>query len=300
MSVKHLNWAWDQQVKNPTTKLILMKLADGADESNRSWYSHKTLAIKCETSISSVRRHLSYLKKLNLIRIEHRIRTEGIMKGSQTSNYYYINIDTPVQNEHPPCSPVNTPPVHSYEQRTINKEPLKEHIYINEEKMNKVISETKVINVRPEDIMFDEWWENVPFETNKNACKYLYRKALQRAEHKDLCKSVRDYYDYCINSDKKRTYWIRPHNWLKGEYWLQNINDEEKKPSEIGLIKAKKEEYGHYYAWRKRVEDWLADGFWLERIWGERPDNIKTSVPAELLKEFKIGKYKQCSSTKVS
>ena len=80
MSVKHLNWAWDQQVKNPTTKLILMKLADGADESNRSWYSHKTLAIKCETSISSVRRHLSYLKKLNLIRIEHRIRTEGIMK----------------------------------------------------------------------------------------------------------------------------------------------------------------------------------------------------------------------------
>ena len=145
MSVKHMAWAWNQKVGDPTTKLILMKLADGADETNRSWYSHQTLAEQCDTSKSTVRRHLYALRDSGFIQIIPRMNVNG-----QTSNYYFIDLTRPpVQTEQPPCSSVDTPPVHSYEQRPINdplieKETYKEKAF-TEEELEKIVRNPNIL-----------------------------------------------------------------------------------------------------------------------------------------------------------
>lgn len=313
MSVKHLSWAWNKKLGDPTTKLILMKLADGADESNRSWYSHQTLADKCETSVSTVRRHLRLLKEKNFISIIPRHNENG-----QTSNFYEINIDTPVQNEqpplvtseHPPCSSMTTPPVHSYEQRPI-KDPLIEPNItkkFSEEELKAITKNPNILkeknykttlSTRPEDMLFDEWWKLIPFEANAHVSKFAYKRALRKVDHKTLCEKAKAYYDYQIKIDKKPTYWLRPHNWLDGENWLVDAENQDKKPSETGLKKADPEYFGMYHLWKKRVQSWMADGSWL-KTWGDDPEKNTTDVPIEILKELQVGKYRQCNNTKVS
>jgi len=308
MSVIHLSWAWQQSLGDPTTKLILMKLADGADESNRSWYSHQTLAKQCETSVSTVRRHLRLLREKKIIEIIPRHNDKG-----QTSNYYQINMDTPgqiehppiVTSEHPPCSSMTTPPVHSYEQRPIN-DPLKDPIYnsaFEEEELKKIIKnpsklkDSNSISVRPEDMLFQKWWDQIPWENGAVMAKAEYRKALQKTDHDTLCKKAVEYYQHQIEQDKKSSYWVRPWNWLKHEHWLDDMSKADKKPSEIGLKKPEPEVYGFDSNWKRRVEDWKSNGFWLEKLWGDNPDSPRTGVPIHIQKEFKVGKYKQCNST---
>ena len=307
MSVIHLSWAWQQSLGDPTTKLILMKLADGADESNRSWHSHQTLASDCETSVSTIRRHLRILREKNIIDIIPRHNDKG-----QTSNYYQINMDTPVQNEQPPlvtsdqppCSSVNTPPGHSYEQRTI-KEPLIEPIYnsaFEEDELKKIIKNpsrlksNNSISIKAEDILFQEWWEKIPWENGAVMAKYEYRKALQKTDHDTLCKKAVEYYQHQIAQDKKSSYWVRPWNWLKHDHWLDDMSKADKKPSEIGLKKPDTVSYGISNQWKSRVDSWMRDGSWL-RMWGEDPEHPRTDVPQHILKEFKVGKYRQCNTT---
>ena len=63
-------------------------LADMANRDKHSaWPSHRTLAIKSNMSVSSIRRHLKDLVKVGALIIEPRFKEDGI---SQTSNIYTV------------------------------------------------------------------------------------------------------------------------------------------------------------------------------------------------------------------
>lgn len=85
-----MTWAWSIDLP-PTSKLVLMALADIADDRGVCWPSHSTLAAKCSLTDRTVRRLLTILEAQALILIESRIKTNG----ARTSNRYRLTVDTP-------------------------------------------------------------------------------------------------------------------------------------------------------------------------------------------------------------
>lgn len=87
---------------NPLRKLVLIKLADNANDSGECWPSYRHIADHCECSRSAVREHVGALIALGLLAKVNRIGTNN-GKGN-ASNVYTLHLDSPV-------SPKSTPPV---------------------------------------------------------------------------------------------------------------------------------------------------------------------------------------------
>lgn len=99
-----MNWAW-RQALTPTLKLVLMALADAADDQGVCWPSVSTLAKKCTVSTRTVQRSLRYLIDSELLIAEARRRRDG----SSTSNRYRLLI-AGGDNLSPPREAVDTRP----------------------------------------------------------------------------------------------------------------------------------------------------------------------------------------------
>jgi Helix-turn-helix domain len=85
-----MSWAWSVALP-PTPKLVLMALADIADDHGVCWPSHPTLAVKCSLTDRTIRRVLTLLQTQNLVIVEARFKTTG----SRTSNRYRLAFDGP-------------------------------------------------------------------------------------------------------------------------------------------------------------------------------------------------------------
>lgn len=90
MSIRAMNWAYEQRTGSPVRKAVLVALADFADEGHSSWPSVMRLAEMCEVSESTVRRALRELEAAGLIHVD---RTRMRETGGQTSNLYRLAVD---------------------------------------------------------------------------------------------------------------------------------------------------------------------------------------------------------------
>lgn len=88
-----MNWAWDQDIAL-APKMVLLALADRANDDGQCYPGQDTLAAKCSLSRSSVIENLKKLRDLGLLGWNHRAG-EG---GHRSSNFYQLNIETKVQN----------------------------------------------------------------------------------------------------------------------------------------------------------------------------------------------------------
>jgi hypothetical protein len=82
-----MNWAWQQALK-PVPKLVLMALADAADDEGICWPSVATLASKVGVSTRTVRRVMQELICGKLLTAEQRYRSDG----SCSSNRYRLSL----------------------------------------------------------------------------------------------------------------------------------------------------------------------------------------------------------------
>ncbi|MFP2504471.1 conserved phage C-terminal domain-containing protein [Buttiauxella gaviniae] len=115
MSMTLMVQAMNIRVGHPIRKLVLLKLADNANDKGECWPSYQHIADHCECSKSAVRSHIDALIKLGLLLKINRI---GINNGKgNTSNIYSLKLDTPVAPEstgveakinNPPMSPQGT------------------------------------------------------------------------------------------------------------------------------------------------------------------------------------------------
>lgn len=87
MSFVAFRWAAKQQLP-AHAKLVLLMLADRADENGKSFPSVSKLAKDCGIVRSQVQKCMSLLEQHKLVRREAQTRTYG-----QTSNMYYLNFD---------------------------------------------------------------------------------------------------------------------------------------------------------------------------------------------------------------
>lgn len=84
-----MNWAWEQELA-PTPKLILMALADAANDRDECWPGVPFLARKCCVSERTVQRVLQDFHASNLMSIEPRFDARN---GRRIQNRYHLKID---------------------------------------------------------------------------------------------------------------------------------------------------------------------------------------------------------------
>lgn len=77
MSISALNWALKASVENSSQKLVLILLANYADERGRSWPSQKTIAALACMSVRSVIRALAEIEEAGLIERKPTNRADG-------------------------------------------------------------------------------------------------------------------------------------------------------------------------------------------------------------------------------
>jgi DNA-binding transcriptional ArsR family regulator len=94
LSAKATAWAWEQDPKG-TRKLVLLVLADHADDNHDAWPAHSTISARVGVSRSNVQDHLRELEKAALIKKSPRARSNG----SQTSNLYELQVEPPPASE---------------------------------------------------------------------------------------------------------------------------------------------------------------------------------------------------------
>jgi len=85
-----MNWAWEQNLP-PGSKLILMALADNADDQGYCWPKIKTTAAKCGVSERTAQRTIKDLLDGGLLKVSARFNT----LGGQVSNGYTLEMYPP-------------------------------------------------------------------------------------------------------------------------------------------------------------------------------------------------------------
>ena len=88
MSMELMVKAMKAKVGNPLRKLVLLKLADNANDQGECWPSYNYIAEQCEMSRRSVMDHVKKLEKSGFLRREYR---KGI-KGN-SSNVFHLDFD---------------------------------------------------------------------------------------------------------------------------------------------------------------------------------------------------------------
>ena len=98
MSFKLVAEVMDIKVGSPLRKMILIKLADQANDSGVCWPSYDSIAKTCEISKRSVITHIQKLEEQGFLRIEKRYNTEA---GKNFSNKYHLTLSKGSANDSP-------------------------------------------------------------------------------------------------------------------------------------------------------------------------------------------------------
>ncbi len=97
MSMNLMARAMSIKVGNPLRKLVLIKLADNANDQGECWPSVPYIAEQCEISERSVQNHIQKLVKNGLVRIEERKSDNGLNR----SNVYHLRLNSAGANAAP-------------------------------------------------------------------------------------------------------------------------------------------------------------------------------------------------------
>ncbi|EFK6601792.1 helix-turn-helix domain-containing protein [Escherichia coli] len=92
MSMNLMAKAMNIKVGNPLRKLILIKLADNANDNGECWPSYQHVADQCEVSRSTVKSHIRALEEMGLLKRECRRKGE-----LNQSNVFYLTLDNAQQ-----------------------------------------------------------------------------------------------------------------------------------------------------------------------------------------------------------
>ena len=141
MSVEALSWAFQQDVTPAAKKLVLIALANRADEDGFCYPGYKRLSSQCSMARSTVILHVKALEEQGLITIYSQTRENG----SDTSNLYKLSLNgvgseirtPPGPRFGPPGSEIQTPiyehNIHTHSQPLTRQSFLRE---IDQERIN--------------------------------------------------------------------------------------------------------------------------------------------------------------------
>lgn len=88
MSMMLMVKAMQTKVGSPLRKLVLLKLADNANDKGECWPSYQHIADQCEISRDSAMRHIKKLEEQGLLIVEKR----KLSNSMNQSNIYHLNL----------------------------------------------------------------------------------------------------------------------------------------------------------------------------------------------------------------
>lgn len=94
MSMELMVKAMKLKVGNPLRKLVLLKLADNANDQGECWPSYQHIADQCEIGRSTVKGHVRALEEMGMLRREYRRKGE-----LNQSNLFHLRLDEKEYNQ---------------------------------------------------------------------------------------------------------------------------------------------------------------------------------------------------------
>ena len=193
MSVKVMTIAWGIEGLDPTQKLVLLKLADNANETDYvAFPSISTIAKQAGCSTRTVQRHLANLEQRGLIRRKNQFAGNGRQK---VNLYYVLHPDlVGCQND--------TPDTHVTPEGDTHDTPIT---------LNRHIEPSTISSDR-----FDEFWDCFADKRGKEAARRVWKR-----------KRLDNIADEVINGAKQyvktrgtdRKYWKQAQGWLNDGRW---------------------------------------------------------------------------------
>ena len=280
MSSKALTWAFAQKFNNPTKKMVLVALADSADDSGVCWPYYSTLAEKCDMGRRTVIKYVQELEADGYLVKQIRRRDGGVFR----SNVYMLNTGEEIQDDHPVFDEGGGARdalgvvhevhrggardalgvVHEVHRGGARGAPggARGALIRNHNLTNKKNKNTRV---RAEDFFVDEVLE--------------FSKGLGYSEEqtKDEIRKAVDYWE----SYPEKAPEVKGLAAIRG--WLRF--NQPKTPTEKPEKQEKRDEPRHHVEWRVRVQGYFKNGFWLSN-WGAKPDEPDNDIPPAILAEF--------------
>lgn len=163
MSMELMVRAMKTKVGNPLRKLVLIKLADNANDMGECWPSYQHIADQCEIDRSTVRRHIKNLEGQRLLRIENRDGPKG-----NSSNLYFLTLggvgtnSTPVGPKSTGVGTQPTPPVGTESTRTSHSfepviEPVEHAVAVAPAATKKKASKFDPLTAKPANVSVTAW-----------------------------------------------------------------------------------------------------------------------------------------------
>lgn len=88
MTIKAMNWAWGVDLP-PAMKLVLLKLADRANDDGECWPGMDVVAQACGVSRASLIRYIQKMEEMGLVNVSKRKGEDG----RQQTNVYTLNLE---------------------------------------------------------------------------------------------------------------------------------------------------------------------------------------------------------------
>lgn len=243
MSARAMFWALEIETLTPAQKLVLILLANHANEDDICWPSIGRLVKKANLGRATVFRALDELERSGFI-----IRTERHHeKGGRSSSLFTLQVEVsagvsgrPIASD--PPSHCETPPVSPRDPPRLTVRPLESNIEPIRSNQSPAPSETA----------FDLWWEAYPRKVAKGSARKAYQTALKKVTPDSLLKLTN-----AFAFDKEERFIPHPATWLNAERWLEAHVEPDDRPR---MTEAE-----------VRMMYWTKNRYW-NADWGPRPD----------------------------
>jgi len=194
MSLRALTWAWEQELTNPSEKLVLLAIADHANDDGMCWPSMSHVAERCLLSTRQIQRITEQLVDYGLVTRERRKRPDGTL-GTYT---YTLNIHR---------TPMSGPTGHP--RPVVHRTPVSA-----QNRHNRTVIESTHDH-------FDRFWQLYPRKIAKQKCSRWWQRNADMVSPVILT-GIQRWADYWQQSNTETRYIPHPYTWLTQERWYDD------------------------------------------------------------------------------
>lgn len=181
------------KVGNPTRKLVLLKLADNANDKGECFPSYQHIADHCEVSRRSVISHIDALIKMGLVEKKLRKNQDG-----SSSNLYILHLEKGSENISPPSERISPPSENSSLPPSENISPITNH------SINQSINQNNIVRtVQNFEVHFEQFWQAGLVKVNKQKSLKSFKSAYE-SYHAEYPTTLAEFTRMLIDDIRKR------------------------------------------------------------------------------------------------
>lgn len=262
MSVQAITCAMALRGVSPSEKLLLLALANYADERMQCWPSQRRLAEDTCLTDRTVRALLTELEDRGFLSRERRERDDGSRATDRITLHFHGIV--------PASSDAQISGGAEIISGGVRKQlPGGAEMVSGLTTFEPSIETPTEPQRAAEPPGFAEWWEAYPRKTAKGAARSAYRSALKKAKPEVLLASLA-----AARFSQEAKFIPHPATWLNQERWL----DEPAGGSHPTTPPPPAD------PWPRRMLNWRTNGYWNSE-WGPKPGRDGCLAPPELLQD---------------